>query len=1043
MKKKLKQLLIGSLGVMLSMTAFTQLAQTKASAETTSKYVNYTSSYFTLGENSTIVEDFALPKYISERKNGIKITSTQADEKVIYNNLIDVTNITKDDLLCELAITPAVGGKLEFNKLIVRLEDAENPKIYVDVNLSTNRYDDASIRQYVETTVKPNTISSAKGAFYGGFVDTDNIQDTNQDGKITYEDITTPENGLGTLIGSHDSNAITAYEEGRLNTKNLWDRLLNSDGTYNKVKSYKSLTGVSGYYRAIAANFAGSGIVGYSNTVKLYYDNEEKAIYTGNHAAWPLGCLENSIYDFESTSSTKVKLLDMDDMVEMGNNSRSVWTGFPSGKVKMSFQATSFEGEKPANYTILTIDNQTMAGVVLKDTTAPKLYVDDQGYGKYAMPDAIIGKAYPLYQATAIDAIDGILPVEIVVNGNVLPQGQNYWISTDYLNSVVYRATDRSGNTVEKSFTFCATTSLPELKGVLQVQEGAFDFANEALKDENGYFPVTTFCPIRLPKMTAQGGSGTPIADVAVYYNGQAVDVNNNEFSPQKEGLYTVYYTVKDYIGQTIKYQYNLIASYQEKILLTKPILPKYAVQGQAVFFANPQAVYYTAWGQKVEAYSEIRVYKEDGETLLQTFEKGMSAKYTANGTEGEYIVVEYIASKTQANLSDGTSYKGAVALIQMNQMSDLLVEEGEIEKDVTMMETNVYFQEDGASVEFAHPLSIMGDGVSIRFTSSEEMKFFDYFTISVYDINDYTRSISVAFSTGTDVRLDSSGKEYTVGFVAINPDASFKWIATKDFVFGNKQLYSTLKIKADGSVYIADTFIGKADEFTGFISGRVYVKISGYGIASGKTAGIILSQFNGDIIANSNMDFKLPIISVSEKLQSDADLGTYLNIPSAMATDVFNGTASLKVSVLWGDEQIYQYFDEYGVFAGDAIFLSTYGEYTVVYEALDATNRTFSTQFKIRVRDRIAPVIMVDGEIATEATAKENLQLPKATAKDNVDSDLTVYVVIIDPMNVYTVITQDEDYTFNMKGRYLVKFYCEDDCYNSSYSKEYQIIVK
>ena len=66
MKKKLKQLLIGSLGVMLSMTAFTQLAQTKASAETTSKYVNYTSSYFTLGENSTIVEDFALPMYISE-----------------------------------------------------------------------------------------------------------------------------------------------------------------------------------------------------------------------------------------------------------------------------------------------------------------------------------------------------------------------------------------------------------------------------------------------------------------------------------------------------------------------------------------------------------------------------------------------------------------------------------------------------------------------------------------------------------------------------------------------------------------------------------------------------------------------------------------------------------------------------------------------------------------------------------------------------------------------------------------------------------------
>ena len=227
--------------------------------------------------------------------------------------------------------------------------------------------------------------------------------------------------------------------------------------------------------------------------------------------------------------------------------------------------------------------------------------------------------------------------------------------------------------------------------------------------------------------------------------------------------------------------------------------------------------------------------------------------------------------------------------------------------------------------------------------------------------------------------------------------------------------------------------------------TGRAYVRISGYGVenSASKEAGITLSQINGEIINNSTIDFKLPILQISEKLGSSADLGTYLYLPSALATDVFCGTANITVSVLLGEDSIYRYFDENGEFGGDKIFLSSYGEYVLVYESVDASNRTFSTQYKIIVRDKIAPNITVHGEVNAQANAGEKLQLPKATAKDNADGELTVYVIIIDSMNVYTVIEQGEEYVFTKTGRYFVKYYCEDDSYNATYSNEYEIIVK
>ena len=69
-------------------------------------------------------------------------------------------------------------------------------------------------------------------------------------------------------------------------------------------------------------------------------------------------------------------------------------------------------------------------------------------------------------------------------------------------------------------------------------------------------------------------------------------------------------------------------------------------------------------------------------------------------------------------------------------------------------------------------------------------------------------------------------------------------------------------------------------------------------------------------------------------------------------------------------------------------------------------------------------------------------LLLSSAFAADNVDANLQVYVIYIDPMNVYTVLPVGESYVPKYKGKYTVKYDCEDKNYNTTYTNDYVIYV-
>ena len=228
--------------------------------------------------------------------------------------------------------------------------------------------------------------------------------------------------------------------------------------------------------------------------------------------------------------------------------------------------------------------------------------------------------------------------------------------------------------------------------------------------------------------------------------------------------------------------------------------------------------------------------------------------------------------------------------------------------------------------------------------------------------------------------------------------------------------------------------------DFQGFTSGYVYTEVSVRGIDQNdeKDSTVKLYRLKNQILGNIDSDFIKPILYVANEPVGITTLGALVEVPQAMASDVYDMQVSLSVKVTFGDKTVYAAQNEFGKLDSAKILATDYGTYTITYMAIDASGNGVTKNYTVRIRDNVAPVLTVDGEVATKVKALDKLVLPKVYASDNVDAEITVYAIVIDPMNAYSVFTLGEEYIVQMKGRYIVKFYCADSCANQTYSQDY-----
>lgn len=1028
--KKSKKLtfLTVAVATLCAVSSFAAIPQADYSAKADASDVPTVESLFTTTDGVTLTTNTDTPAYVAEKQNGVHVRATSAST-VTYNRLIDVTELTQANTLFEVQITPTAAGVSEFNQLLVRVEDSENPKSYFEISLY-RYYWDGPVDAVTHVSVRPDSMATYNGRYYTN----------NYETKVIQEPIVDEETGEPVLDG-------------------------NGQPTYNERKEY--IDHPSYYMRGgvrqatmIQGPFGGAKN-GWSNSIKIYYNDAEKAVYTKDASVWSPNMTTGVLTaGGVADKDGKIVVLDMDNLEDMDKVKTNLWSGFDSGKVRISFTANDLFGEY-ANYMILKIDDQAMDGELLNDVTAPKLSVDLDGYDEAELPEAKVGQKYPFFSATAIDKMYG----EVDVKARVYKDGKEIYATGDgfvpetagdYV--VEYAAYDGNRNTATERFTVTAKETISSVTGTLNVPVGAIDFSDDELKNANGNFPVKLYYPVTLPNMTAAGGSGNASAEMQIVFNGKKMSYSaNGTFVPQSAGVYEVKYLLSDFIGNTVTYEYRLEATYEATPRLLAPSLPDYLSVGKSVKFPAVEAELYTVWQQKIATYDVINVYKADGATKIVSFEGNNPAIYTPKAADGETVVVEYYTAK-DANSTPAT-YRKTMKVLPASKLSDrFAMDEGIslIEKSASL---NYSFSAsaEGKVVRFINPLSIY-DGVRIVFDVPDAVreKAVDEDGNDILDGNNQPTYNYIYKNNYTEIRfkiIDANDADNYVfvsfyknpeadaltSFVSVNGGAKVSYPVS---FYGNVNDNFIFTVKADGSVYNANgDLLDIAADFAGFSGDSVYVEYTLLGITG--EAEISMIQLKNQILGDTDEDFINPVLTVYEEPVGLAELGDTIEIGGAIANDVYDVKTKLDVTITFNDKEIFAYSDLFGRFDGTSLVATDYGVYKITYKATDESGNATNRSYSVEIRDVIAPALTINGEMPTTWKKGTKFSFPEVIASDNVDVDLVVYTIVINPMNVYTVMEEGDVYTPTMSGRFIVRFYCQDARYNTTYSVDYMIQVQ
>ncbi len=918
-----------------------------------------TTSYFTASEGVTLIPNVDTPDYIKDSRNALLVQSTSGGT-VTYENVVDVSKATKEDLLFSWQPIPAVEGVVEMTQMIIRLEDVENPKSYVNISMRRYTFNDNSKDVTTHVLAQPDSVPEYYGWRYG-------------------------------------TGANTGM------THNLqWGTMVHAPWIGKKTH-----TGVT-----------------YTNAMKIYYDNEERAIYTA------LG--DGQVSEYDTDGDGKLLVVDMDDPAHMGAQASNYWKGFPSNKVKISFTAAMVE-TTPAQYMLYEVDGQSFNGKYFSDVTPPEMTVDQQGYEEDSLPQAVVGKVYPFFEVTAKDKIatESQTKVRVYKDGKELYHtGEGFIPTSAGEYQIEYVASDGL-NSTSKFFTVNAVESVTPMVCVVQPNADGLDLSDESLKNDDGNYPISLYYPVKLPEMEVTGGSGNAKVFTSVRLNGKEIPVENGAFTPTEKGEYVVAYTAEDYIGEKVTTTFTAETVYVEKPLLKAPVLPSAILIGKATELPKVNSDYYSPWGQRLTSYDKITVYKADGATVLYTFDGSENVAYTPKASDGASVIVEY----SSANVKDGNAatYRKEIAL----QKSDVLSDRYILEEGVTMnpldLGIDFVYAEDGKTVSYINPVSVMS-GLALEFLVEQDKNSFEEIRFTFTDSLDssITETISIFKNPDETKKMTS--------FISLNGGQQREINGS----FYDSKKHFNFKLASNGDVTHSDLGLERAAaDFAGFESGYVYVEFTIYGKQADEEAGVQIYKIGNQMMSNIDCDYGRPIIHLATEPSGQAKLGSYIQIPKAYASDIYDMQVKFGVTVTFNDKVIYTEENDFGRLEGAKVLAYSYGTYRIEYKATDVSGNVSTISRVIHVRDTIAPTLEVSGDMATTAKVGQKLQFPTVTATDNVDASLVVYVSVIDPMNWYHSVTLDEGFTTTMKGRYVVQFYCLDSASNQTFSQIYYVTVE
>lgn len=866
----------------------------------------------------------------------------------------------EDDTLKGVKISVADGATIAFDKEIDMTERTKNDLLFSAI-------------------VEPTTQGLADfGQMVVTFTD---VEDSSVYFKATFTD------------GAYDtqSSAYASYVNAGANGQ--------SPGGYNYEGGGNRWLTQSIYGTSFISSFRAETNNGYSQyTLELYFDNDEKALYTRSGNSVVL------VADFDSS------------LTFLG----SEWGGFPSGRAVASVSFVSFNQDL-GNVIFTSIGGVDLRSERLVDDVAPTLNVDLEGENE--APNSVIGTKYHVFSATATDFYDvnpkiGVQVVYTDVKGNKSDVSvTDGTFTTDKLGkyTIIYTASDKWGNTSTKELSFACFAEAAEIE-------------IEGIPDDYAVDVFSSVSILSADELKAYGGNGQlKITRKVMGPDGEECAVQNNAFTPLKIGAYLVSYTATDYYG-----------AYMTKTLT----ITTKEVEG-AHFFGGidlPDVLL----SEFTYTIPEVAAKQcQNGKVLdcnLSYFVNSKEVKdrtFTADGVSVEIEVraslagsSEYASLKKTIAVADGKGGKNHTAYFYDKSgtinVSETFSENGDC-TGITLKTTA------DSSVVFANKLK--SEAFTLGFTTAAATNKFSTLNVKLTSAENSSEVVTLSFSfsggTATVGVQGQSGVSFTCenGYVRFTIDSETG--AIKD-VNSETLLYARL--------------YDNGNTFAGF-SGGVYAEIAFVGVTaeSAVTINLLNNQSFGYLTAEGAGDNVSPELEADGEIVMRAQVGDTIDIYSCTAFDVLSGVGTVTVRATDPDGNIL--IQDLPATEMRTIATTKAGTYRVIYTVYDTSENENRQRIvkTIRVVDSVAPTLKVDAKNMTKKVG-DSVSLPSVSVSD--DSGSVYYdIFVVLPNNEIRLVMhyangEKTSYLSKSDEHYPSSFKASDTSFNLETSGKYTVTV-
>ncbi|MGI6768743.1 MAG: hypothetical protein ACOX43_06665 [Bacilli bacterium] len=760
----------------------------------------------------------------------------------------------------------------------------------------------------------------------------------------------------------------------------------------------------------IGFSFSGESLFG-NELIQLYYDNEERAVYVDN--------IKRPGYSYGN------QVIDLDSLDCFSEN--TLWKGFSAGEVILSIH---FEYVQTTESKILvkSIAGVDLGGEYISDSEGPNISVDLEEYNIGDLPKGLVNVKYPIFKAKAFDKINGFVDYSVKVYKDYqTPDQTEVSANKDYftpessgLYSIIYSAKDLLSNQTDKVIRVEVEESLPDL-----------DYLYE--KEISGTAKVGEI--FTLPLGSATGGSGNKTVKIFVKDpDGNTVELEKRKFKFLLPGTYTIGARLKDYLNQTVDVVKSIEVSVSEYPIIYDFYIPPYFVNGFEYTLPEIPAFDYSTIGAVKDVNKTIEV-TYNGSTITLGRDRKFNPEVLNDGDE---ITIIYLAETIDTKKISKKEFKSKVVIVSDDginlNLSRYFYKENI--KTVNLAENYIEFITDVNDSRLTLVNPIIASSISFEAVVPKNHNNMASFTVSLVDSLDPSIAIDITIfknaspdSTTTAISINGGPKQTVTGsfFERTSYGFALSFNKNSNSIIDSNNLSVIGKIKS--TKY--------EEEFSGFPSNKAYISFAFNNV--GGEAGLRIKTIANQPFSNLTEDRIKPLISISKNISLVGEINEEFLVPYAYTSDVLSNNVSLYLTIKQGNKLIYE-----GDIDENYIFTPTsYGIYRIIYTAVDGADRKQENSYIVTVKDRIPPVITINGSVKSEVGVGSNVKLPEAIVEDNNDLLLRLYIFIIAPDG--QLITLEEgtyEFTPNLEGNYQIFYYAQDS-YNSYTYSEFLIKVK